>query len=1060
VLDSFGVWTPFLNIFHAFKKQICMRIFCVWLALLSALSSLAQPTFPFNGILPKDVTIVAFTHASIFTDYQTRLDDATLVVEKGRVVAVGVGVSIPQSAVVIDCKGKFIYPSFIDLHSDYGLTDAAAAKPSEGGPRMRNAGTTDSPKGAFGWNDAINSEYSAAQAFVCKEDAAKEYRNGGFGAVLTHKMDGIVRGSGALVSLGVQPNQALLKPNASAHYSFNKGSSTTGYPSSLMGSIALLRQSYYDAKWYAAGGFNEERNLSLEAMNNLAKLPPFFDAGDKWNLFRADKVGDEFDVQYILKTSGNEYQRLADVAATKATLIVPIVFPDAYDVSDPYVSRMVSLEELKHWELAPSNCAMLAAQKIPFVITGHGHSEGDKFLKNLRKAVKRGLSEADALKALTYTPASILGVNAQLGALSKGSWANFFIASESVFSETAIIHENWVQGEQFVLQSAKTLDVTGSYELRLPKYTYELEVKEADGKTKGSIQFVKSTKNDDGSTKQDTLTYSVSISLVNELLTIGFEAKDEYYSGMIRLAGDVADDRTNWMGRGQDAAGSWLEWSAIRKANKGTEEKKENAEKRKEAQEVVGDIIYPFTAYGAKERVKAETVLIKNATLWTCEDAGKIENGQLLIHDGKILAVGKTVDASKYPNARIIDAQGRHVTPGIIDEHSHIALASVNEGEQACSAEVEEARVVWPEDIDIYRQLSGGVTCAQLLHGSANPIGGQSALVKMHWGGNADDMLVDNAPGFIKFALGENVKQSNWYNDGTRYPQTRMGVEQLYYDHFIRAREFGIASTLALQESGKTRNKQQNTAAPLVRSPRLDLEMKTLWEILQQQRFVTCHSYVQSEINMLMHVADSMNFTLNTFTHILEGYKVADKMKAHGAGASSFSDWWAYKYEVKDAIPHNGALLHEQGITVAFNSDDAEMARRLNQEAAKAVKYGGVKEEEALKFVTLNPAKLLRIDKRTGSLAAGKDADVVIWTDHPLSIYAKAEKTFVDGICYFDSERDLKLRESINSERARIIQKMLNAKGAGEPTRMPGFKDKKHFHCDTLDQTSQGISFK
>jgi imidazolonepropionase-like amidohydrolase len=499
-----------------------------------------------------------------------------------------------------------------------------------------------------------------------------------------------------------------------------------------------------------------------------------------------------------------------------------------------------------------------------------------------------------------------------------------------------------------------------------------------------------------------------------------------------------------------------------KEAKKEADDKKENGEKRKEneGKEVVGDVIYPFTAYGSKERPKAETVFIKNATIWTCEAEGKIENGQILIHQGKIVAVGKSVDASKYAGARVIDAKGKHVTPGIIDEHSHIALASVNEGEQACSAEVEEARVVWPEDLDIYRQLSGGVTCSQLLHGSANPIGGQSALVKLHWGGNADDMLVDNAPGFIKFALGENVKQSNWYNDGSRFPQTRMGVEQLYYDYFIRAREYGAANIAALQEIGKSRNTRQNNSLPNVNSPRVDLEMKALWEILNKNRFVTCHSYVQSEINMLMHVADSMNFTLNTFTHILEGYKVADKMKAHGAGASSFSDWWAYKYEVKDAIPHNGALLHEQGITVAFNSDDAEMARRLNQEAAKAVKYGGVKEEEALKFVTLNPAKLLRIDQRTGSLASGKDADVVIWTDHPLSIYAKAEKTFVDGICYFDAERDVQLRKDMTTERARLIQKMLNAKGAGEPVRTPGFKDKKHFHCDTLDQTSQGVSFK
>lgn len=1042
-----------------------MRILTLWLALSIAFLANAQPTFPYNGILPKDVTSVAFTHATIFTDYETRLEDATLLIEKGRVTAVGNAIAIPANAVVVDCKGKYIYPSFIDLHSDYGLADSAPAKGNEASSRMRGGSGSEAPKGAFGWNDAINADYAAALNFACKEDVAKEMRGVGFGAVLTHKMDGIVRGSGALVALGSQPNQALLNPMASVHYSFNKGTSTTGYPSSLMGSIALLRQSYYDALWYANGGKLEERNLSLDAMNTLALRPSFFDAGDKWNLLRADKVGDEFGVQYIIKTNGTEYQRLNDVAATKAWLIVPLTFPDAYDVSDPYVSRLVSLDEMKHWEMAASNCAMLSAQKISFAITSHGLGERAQFWKNLRKAVKRGLSEQEALKALTYTPAFWIGANNELGSMKVGAWANFFIASDNIFNESAILHENWVQGEQFVIEAAKTIDIVGNYELKLPKHTYELKVKEVEGKMKGSIQHVKAGKSDDGTAKMDTLNYSVSISLVNELLTVGFDASDEFYAGMLRLAGDVANDRNSWSGRGQDAGGNWFEWSAVKKekdVKKEDDGKKEKGEKGEEKgeKEVVGEVIYPFTAYGSKEKPKAETIHIKNATLWTCEAEGKIENGQLLIHQGKIVAVGKTVDAAKYPGARVIDAQGKHVTPGIIDEHSHIALASVNEGEQACSAEVEEARVVWPEDIDIYRQLSGGVTCAQLLHGSANPIGGQSALVKLHWGGNAEDMLVDNAPGFIKFALGENVKQSNWYNDGMRFPQTRMGVEQLYYDYFIRAREYGTDARKALQEAGKSANKRRNGSLPVVNSPRVDLEMKTLLEILEKQRFVTCHSYVQSEINMLMHVADSMNFTLNTFTHILEGYKVADKMKAHGAGASSFSDWWAYKYEVKDAIPHNGALLHEQGITIAFNSDDAEMARRLNQEAAKAVKYGGVKEEDALKFVTLNPAKLLRIDKRTGSLAAGKDADVVIWTDHPLSIYAKAEKTFVDGICYFDVDRDLELRKGINTERARLIQKMLNAKGAGETVRTPGFKDKKHFHCDTLDQTSQGVSFK
>jgi hypothetical protein len=272
-----------------------------------------------------------------------------------------------------------------------------------------------------------------------------------------------------------------------------------------------------------------------------------------------------------------------------------------------------------------------------------------------------------------------------------------------------------------------------------------------------------------------------------------------------------------------------------------------------------------------------------------------------------------------------------------------------------------------------------------------------------------------------------------------------MGVEQLYYDHFIRAREYGEA-----WKAYKAGSKKKDSK---LKMPRRDLEMETLWQILQKERFITCHSYIQSEINMLMHVADSMGFTLNTFTHILEGYKVADKMKAHGAGASSFSDWWAYKYEVKDAIPHNGALLWEQGVTVAFNSDDAEMARRLNQEAGKAVKYGGVPEEEALKFVTLNPAKLLHLDHRMGSIEPGKDADLVVWSDHPLSIYAKAEQTFVDGRLMFDVKEDEQMRTYIQSERDRLIQKMMGAKKDGEKTQTPTHKHRTHFHCDTMDNT-------
>jgi imidazolonepropionase-like amidohydrolase len=391
--------------------------------------------------------------------------------------------------------------------------------------------------------------------------------------------------------------------------------------------------------------------------------------------------------------------------------------------------------------------------------------------------------------------------------------------------------------------------------------------------------------------------------------------------------------------------------------------------------------------------------------------------------------------------AKIIDADGKHVTCGIIDEHSHIAISKgVNEGGQAVSAEVSIGDVVRSDDINIFRQLAGGVTAAQLLHGSANPIGGQSALVKLKWGYGPDDMLIDDVDGFIKFALGENVKQSG-SSSSTRYPRTRMGVEQIFYNAFVRAREYEAYWKKYFSAPRWTRKK--------IEQPRRDLELEAILQILKKERFITCHSYVQSEINMLMTVADSMGFTVNTFTHILEGYKVADKMKAHGVGASTFSDWWAYKYEVNEATPYNSAILAKMGVITAVNSDDAEMGRRLNQEAAKAVKYGALSQEEAWKLVTLNPAKLLHLDDRMGSLKAGKDADVVIWSDNPLSIKAKPEKVFVDGELLYDLDRVYYLHNRDQQERKRIMKKMLEAKNKGESTRKPVKRKNPEYHCDT-----------
>ncbi|MGN6401864.1 MAG: amidohydrolase family protein, partial [Flavisolibacter sp.] len=309
-------------------------------------------------------------------------------------------------------------------------------------------------------------------------------------------------------------------------------------------------------------------------------------------------------------------------------------------------------------------------------------------------------------------------------------------------------------------------------------------------------------------------------------------------------------------------------------------------------------------------------------------------------------------------------------------------------------------------------------------HGSANTIGGQTQLIKLRWGADDDELKFKGSAPFIKFALGENVKRSPAIaGQQNRYPDTRMGVEQVLTDAFTRAKDY----EKAWKEYDANKNKKGVVA------PRRDLELDALVEILNNKRFITCHSYVQSEILSSIDVANKLGFHYNTFTHILEGYKVAKEMLAHGANASTFSDWWAYKMEVQDAIPYNAAIMHRVGLNVAINSDDAEMARRLNQEAAKIVKYGGVSEEDALKMVTLNPAKMLHVEDKVGSLKVGKDGDVVLWSDNPLSIYAKSLYTIVDGTIYFDRAKDEQMQKQVDAERSRLVKKMIGEKRSGAP---------------------------
>jgi imidazolonepropionase-like amidohydrolase len=984
------------------------RIFLSLLLLLTGAAAFAQETFPVNGVRDVRSGTYAFTNATIIQNASTKIEKATLVIKQGKIVGVGVGVEIPKDAVVVDCNGKYIYPSFVDPLTDYGA----------GTPKRTNAGFNfgapgqflSNKPGAYNWNQAIKPEINTVEAFTLDEAVAASYRNNGFGTVFTHVKDGIVRGTGAVVTLaGTNENNTILKSKAAQVFSFDKGTSTQSYPSSLMGSIALIRQTYLDAKWYATKPATEGVNLSLEAFNANAGLPQIFVADDKWSVLRADRIAKEFGTQYILRGADNGYQRIDELAKTKATFIIGVDFPAAMDVEDPNDARFVSLADMKHWELAPTNPAAFEKAGIPFSITTAEMKDSKQFLANLRKAVQYGLSETKALEAITKTPATFLGVYDQVGSLDAGKWANFIITTEPVFSSNSKIVENWIQGNKYEINPNEWNNYAGKYSL----------VVNNNGAT---TNYALEVKKDLSASIIGTDTLTAKMTIADAIIKMSFPEKKGRMAETIRLGGAVVGN--SWSGLGLDAKGNKVSWTANFVGPMVTETKK-TSDSVNNSVKLISKVTYPFAGLGNEVIPQQETILIKNATVWTNEKEGKVANTDVLLKAGKIAKIGKDITEA---GARVIDGTGKHLTPGIIDEHSHIAAMSINEGAQSVTSEVRVGDNMNPEDINIYRQLSGGVTTSHILHGSANTIGGQTQLIKLRWGASDDGIKFAGADPFIKFALGENVKRTTAVLGNNRFPDTRMGVEEMLTDAFDRAADY----QKALKANPNTRR---------------DLELEAISNIMNNKLFITCHSYVQTEITYAMRVIEQFknkgyDFKVNTFTHILEGYKVADKMKAHGASAATFSDWFNYKTEVQDATAYNAAIMQRVGVNTIINSDDAEMARRLNQEAGKIVKYGGVSEDEAFKMVTLNPAKALHIDNKVGSIKVGKDADVVLWTDNPLSIYAKSLYTIVDGTVFFDRAKDAEKSKAIATERAKLIQKMLGEKKAGAPMRpaMPSYQ--------------------
>ncbi len=997
------------------KKALLLLFLSIFLT-----KTYAQDYFPVNeSVHNKSKNYTAFTNATIYVTPTQKIEKGTLLIQDGKVIAVGNSVSIPKNSITIDVTGKTIYPSFIDIYTSFGIEKPKANLT----PASYRDPMYDTKRVGYYWNESVRSELNGYEAFKYDRSKAEELLKAGFGVVGTHIPDGIAQGTGALIALNNEDNsKQIISNKLTNHFAFSRSALTNqAYPSSLMGMMALLRQMYLDLDWYKKGN-SETKDLSLEALANNEKLVQIFQTEDKLNSLRAAKIAKEFGLTYILKGSGNEFERIEEIKNTNAKFIIPISFPEAYDVSNPYLSNQIELADMRFWNQAPSNLKVLSDNGIVFALTTDKLKKIDDFKPNLLKAIKLGFDKIKALEALTTIPASILGKSNEVGSLKTGSLANFIITSGEVFDEKTVLYENWVQGTKYIVNDVNAKDIRGNYDLTVGKDTYKWKIDGTPDAQKSEVTTV------------DAKTIKSTFSIAKNWISLVIKPADTIKSNYTRLTGFV-EKPENLSGKAVLSNGEELTWTAVKTSAFVAVKDSSKVEKPLP----IMPVTYPNVAFGDTKKQTAQTLLFKNATVWTNEKDGILTETDVLIKNGKIAAVGKNLSDA---GATVIDAKGKHITSGIIDEHSHIAISrGVNESGHNSTAEVTIQDVVNSEDINIYRDLAGGVTISQLLHGSANPIGGRSAIVKWKWGSSPEEMLYKNQPKFIKFALGENVKQANWGIDNpTRFPQTRMGVEQVFTDYFQLAKEY--------DENWK----KFNGGSKKGKAPRVDLELQTLAEILNKERFITCHSYIESEILMLMNVAEKFNFRVNTFTHILEGYKVADKMKEHGVGASTFSDWWAYKFEVNDAIPYNGPIMHNAGLVVAYNSDDAEMSRRLNQEAAKAVKYGNISEEDAWKFVTLNPAKLLHIDDKVGSLKVGKDADVVLWSDNPLSIYAKAEKTIIDGAVYFDIEKDAQKQLAIVKERSELIGQMLQEKNKGNSTQPPTKKEKKEYHCDTLEQ--------
>ena len=975
--------------------------------LLSILSILNAQVGPSKALHRNPPRAWALTNATIHAAPGKTIEDGTVVMRDGIITAVGAKVKIPKQATIIDMDGKHIYAGFIESWLDVKTVKKDTSLQAN-------------------WNSNMRAYLKGADLFHPKEKSLKELHGLGFTTAHVTPKGGIFQGSSGLVQLGQIPK--VLSNNVAQVVEYAAGGwGAKEYPTSLLGAIAFIRQGFLDADWYSKSQgilakypdgnepIQADRSLEELSIAKRNKQPFVFRTGNELYIDRSSNIADEFELNLWIMGNGYEYRRIEEMPAS--FMIIPLNFPAKPEVADPQNALQYSTEQLKHWDMAPDNAAKLADAGFQFALTSAELKDKKDFRKNLSRAVNRGLNESAALAALTTNPAKEFGQAKRLGKVAPGFIANLVVTDGNYFDEKSKVQSVWIDGNEYEVAPDPLVDAVGDWTLIEGSNSWTLSVK-ADG---GSLNVdEKKLKLANYKLDQDRISFSVNTDTILQ--------KD-----VTRFKGTISGGKATGYVFYPD--GSSSDWTAVLdsiKTEKGKKSKKESASNL--------SLVFPEGAYGLDEDVPSpKTILINDATIWTSGEKGVLKEYDILIQDGKVKKIAVNI-ALPRGNALIIDGTGKHVTPGLIDAHSHMAGESINEGFQNVTAEVRMRDVIEPNDVAMYRALAGGLTTINLLHGSANPIGGQNVVMKLRWGSFSDDLIFKPAPQGIKFALGENVKRVRSYG---RYPETRMGVEQVIRDAFMAARDYKKSWDIYNKDA-----KLKRSAIP----PRRDLELDAMVEIMEGKRLVHSHSYRQDEILMLTRIAEDYGFTMATFQHVLEGYKVAERLAEHGAGASTFSDWWAYKYEVVDAIPYNGTLMTNAGVTVSFNSDSDELARRMNLEAAKAVKYGGLDEAEALKMVTINPAKQLKIDRYVGSLEVGKDADFTIWSGHPLSSYTICEQTWIEGKQYFSLEQDQYFRQRDAKLRNDLIQKILSSPDHGnKPMKPEGRRGNRFESCDALE---------